>query len=641
MTCLIWTNFLKYHYRTVKKNNLIRKSLLLEINLSLFLFVFAVSLFAQNGDGLYDTHPSSIHLSTTTPNNVKIKDMIGVNENGYVFWDWIYNSNTQGVVHPTVVNAFKSTFPKIRIFHLTDKDYNLNGQASQFPFNSDICPCTDVIPNATRNYMCANRDFYAVLRSDYDFISSASSVAIYDGKHGFPNGWFSLEEWGGVNAKQKAYEYILAYLQTMDRNPTIPTQPLVDRFYTSNEIWGTSVGASGYKEIIDGFIEGFAEHYQGDRFAAPTPHQWKIKMWLGAFQAHRTATIWGGDYIEDVISDKAKLALEGIDIHPYSFSPDGPNKWSNITEHPESLNSYFQSIKNIVDWRDKHPDATVRNFKISATEFGWNDQHTWGDRIKILVNCEDILSSCNCDCNPVEQAAGEKMFYVMQDVNGNPSTSPNDPSDWLYKSNGVGEEAQAIYMVRAYLIMARYGLESGYIYAALNNNETTFQNCGVYKSVPLIQQINEVGNFNINNYPNKITDFIGEKKVMPAMRKLQQTNIIGDKIYLESLAEIDNGVYAYLLGDSSGNPTHLVAWYATNINNKTENEVLAMTTTKTLSEIGFPPSFSLRADQNYTKLDWQVGQIGNISATSVYNKKNQTVTLTPIPIVIPIKNKTN
>jgi len=125
------------------------------------------------------------------------------------------------------------------------------------------------------------------------------------------------------------------------------------------------------------------------------------------------------------------------------------------------------------------------------------------------------------------------------------------------------------------------------------------------------------------------------------MRKLQQTNIIGDKIYLESLAEIDNGVYAYLLGDSSGNPTHLVAWYATNINNKTENEVLAMTTTKTLSEIGFPPSFSLRADQNYTKLDWQVGQIGNISATSVYNKKNQTVTLTPIPIVIPIKNKTN
>ena len=594
---------------------------------SLFLFIFLLShLPFSIAQRTYDNDkdPAGISLPTIKTSPSTFGDMVGINEVSYVFWDHVYDStweNGERVENQTVVDAFKNTFSKMRLFHLMEKDYNIQGVFSQYPANSSpISPCIQ-IPRS-RNNMCAIRDFYDAMRPDYPFIV-ASPEAINDLTpftfRQFPDKWFTYAEWGGSHSviKEEAYEYAKAFLETMDPDDD-PLTMKVNRFYASNEHWGADLGADGYKSVCDGFIEGFTEYYQGSRTATPDQNQWNITLWLGAFQAHKASHVWDNDYVESMMSPNARQALAGLDVHPYSFDQANTNE-TILTKHPESVNSYFQSIKSMVKWRDDQTD-NVQNMGISATEFGWNDDDVYDWR--------------------AYNSPTEGTIYVYYNNSGTPSNQPNNPSDWKVNIPGVGEPAQALYSIRAYLLMARWGLESGYLYGTINNNEATYRNTGVYETEELLTIYNQnyfkrENIFGAGILPNF---FVGEKQIMPALRKFRNGSIIGNKKFLQVLKEDDNGLHAYLVGDGTGNESHLVAWYAADINKKTETEIQNMTFTENLANINLPAHLSIQTSPDYTRLDWHETQINNIPAASVYNSTTQILTVTPIPIVIPLSN---
>ena len=67
-----------------------------------------------------DINSDDISIIKNKPNDVPIKDMIGINESGYVFWDNVYktwaSTTPPTIVNLTVANSFKSAFHNIRIF---------------------------------------------------------------------------------------------------------------------------------------------------------------------------------------------------------------------------------------------------------------------------------------------------------------------------------------------------------------------------------------------------------------------------------------------------------------------------------------------------------------------------------------------
>jgi hypothetical protein len=586
--------------------------------------------FTQQGNRIFDVAPSSISIPANIPNKAKFKDMVGVNEVGYIFWDHVYNSTLPAghtVVRSSVADAFKSTFPKIRLFHDNIKDYNVNGQTWNTPtgFTSTLPTCNST---SSRDNFCALKNFYRVLRPDYSYISTAPMAL----KNSFPDLWFSASEWGTseANRKEEAYLYAKAFLQNMDPTPTSnPKTNLVDRFYTSNEAWGNLLGSTSYKSISDGFLEGFTEYYQGNRLATPNQSLWNIKVWLGAFQANDSNNSWPSDYIANNLSVYSKNNLYGIDIHPYAFFQNTPtNNSLFINQHPESDSSFFMSIKNLTKWRDDQT-GNADTFKLSASEFGWNSSDIYKRWPFNYTNSNDGQPT---------------TAWVMKKKGADTgSTQPLNPNDWDVENYGIGEEAQAIYSTRAYLMFARYGFESAYLYGTLNNEEVWFGTSGAYRTnidtIKLVGTNSNFFKFNVTIYGEGANEAFaspaGEKKIMPAMRKLRDNAVIGDKVYMQTLVENNNGVYAYLVGSGTGTPTHLVAWHAKKINNQTESQILANTITKTITEINLPSNLSISIGSNYTRLDWNP-TINNILPSSVFNSTTGVLTLSPIPIVIPL-----
>ncbi len=567
-------------------------------------------------------NPADLYQSLESSfNPVPIGDMIGINETGLVFWEKVYKSNSDApgnIVQPDVVNSFLATFSKIRIFHQIYKDYNLGGQTYKNPSNSNISECNISGVDYSRNYMCALRDFYDVLRNadgdgnvsnaGYPFICSASEASDIAQ---FPSKWFSYSQWGGnlgatfpniedYPEYQNAKAYAIAFLKTMD---PVGGQKLVDRFYTTNELWGwSSDEVAGFHRIVDGFIAGFDEYYNGPN--------WNVELWLGAYQAHdNDPGVWGNDFIGTMMNDNARNNLGGIDVHPYSFVQNGnSSSVLVISEHPESVNSYFQSLKCMADWRNNNNE----NLSLSATEFGWNS--------------DDTYVTANYTFN------GVPYYRVLRGHDGQFTTSDN-PVDWAVEQHGVGQEAQAVYSTRAFLLLARYGYESGYLYASIDNNEVTYQETGVYETKQGLTDVpNGFHRFDAHVVDSD-SDWIGEKMVMPAMRKLRDMDIIGDKHFLEVLSENDNGVYAMLFGDDADHPTHLVAWNAVNINMMNEATINAMTITQLASDI-LPADISIDESAMHTLLDWNEGTTNNMD---VYDESTGELTLTPIPVVIPLE----
>ena len=550
-----------------------------------------------------DKDPDNIQIGVKIANDASLKSMIGINESGYVFWDNVYQTWISTIpptmVNTDVANSFSSTFSNIRVFHNMQFDYK-DVSVQYAPNNHAPILCGGIQDSHNKKGMCLVKDIYKALDYDYSFVCGALETW----NHDFPAKGFSSAEWGGnvgsikTNAKIYASEFLAI------NDPSKDDTRLVDRLYASNELWGWT-DIEGYKAMCDGFIEAFDKYYG--------VFNWNIDLWLGAFQAYKESGVWEQDYVGTMISDEGKNKLGGLDVHPYSFNiSELPNGVYDPSEHPESGNSFFKTLKNMVQWRD----VNAPNLGLSATEFGWNS--------------DDVI-----DWGTKTANNGAETYQLALNPDGTFSTT-NDPSSWKILVDGVGEEAQAVYTTRAYLLFARYGYESAYIYSTVDNNEPWFRSCGTYRTeMQTTPKVVDGATYYRLDFGGSA--FLDEKLVMPSMRKLGNNQILGNKKYLEVLQENNNGVYAMLFGDDADHPTHLVAWYARDIKKMDEAQINAQVLTETLANIGLPANLSIATNQGFTRLDWHEDQINNIPVGDVYNASTGALTLTPIPVVIPLE----
>lgn len=192
----------------------------------------------------------------------------------------------------------------------------------------------------------------------------------------------------------------------------------------------------------------------------------------------------------------------------------------------------------------------------------------------------------------------------------------------------LGESTQASYIMRAFLLALRNDVHRAFVYSI--SDETEYP---LYCTVGLYEDLGA-------NNP---------RKVMESIIKLKSSTI-ADKRFLKAITENAdqasngaNGVYAYLLGDNSGTPTHLVAWRPDSLGYENSNYPLVSSSYTTITL----PDTSLKVQNadNYYYLSWdatQDGLIANNSSTVVNvsgsSSSSVGVKLSAIPIVIPIGN---
>ncbi len=289
-------------------------------------------------------------------------------------------------------------------------------------------------------------------------------------------------------------------------------------------------------------------------YGSTTPADWRMKLSTAAFQADISHSS-RNDYIDDMVPFDVRPYFDFVSIHPYSFEPDT----RTLTEPPESTRGSFLRIKNMETWRRfKMPHASL-----NVTEFGWNSK----------------------------------------------TRTPEIP--------GVGEVAQSIYLIRAILLMSRYGIDKSFIYELIDQ--------------PPVDQYNSTGLLDENLRPKKA--FFTLKKFLERY---------GTKRFLKAVTGGEDGstVYAYLLGNEAGSPTHLVVWNGSNINDLQDYPRLFLA-----KKIELPRCLEIDENGDYTYLGWNETQDGpvadgqrivNIKAAA---KHKFTIYVSSVPLVIPLVNK--
>ncbi|VDI22811.1 Hypothetical predicted protein [Mytilus galloprovincialis] len=125
---------------------------------------------------------------------------------------------------------------------------------------------------------------------------------------------------------------------------------LVDAVEIGNEPWDYE--ASFYNKILKGMSAGLKE-------IDP-----KIKILPGAFQAHDKHDT--GNYIGTRVTQNLAVNISVVNFHTYSFRTNSHGV--RIGTYPEHSDSSFNSIRNIVRWRD----SNMPSKPIWVTEWGWD-----------------------------------------------------------------------------------------------------------------------------------------------------------------------------------------------------------------------------------------------------------------------------
>ena len=393
----------------------------------------------------------------------------------------------------------------------------------------------------------------------------------------FPNKWYSKEEWGGSfqNIRDIAAVYAENFAITFCPSDT-SKQCLVDILEVGNEPWGKgddningtnddTPGVEGYNAICWGIIDGLTKYYKSN-----DPKKWRMKLSTAAFEAYTTTPGCGSEpnqYIEVMVPHQIENGknirsyFDYVSVHNYPFPKATLCQDLNVKRMPESEDGLFLALKNMKKWmEEKMPHA-----KLNITEFGWNSK-----------------------------------AYV----------------DGCY---AVGQANQATYLIRAFLLAARYDVHKAYAYAFYDHPEES-----LYCSVGLQDK-----------------DTNEEKKSLKAITKLNE--LVGGKHFIKAINEgNEEAVFAYLIGDyatdtEKGKPTHLVAWRAA--------DLMKVDTFDTYPKLD--PNFTtidlgeLSVDEagDYTYLSWDNvndGRIGDNIIRAIGNTVQ--VKLSGLPVLIPLNN---
>lgn len=252
----------------------------------------------------------------------------------------------------------------------------------------------------------------------------------------------------------------------------------------------------------------------------------RLSISSAAFQAHEPKSIWKCKTCKYPSSDYVATMLDEFLCQNLDELTVHPYSFligtTQLTEAPESESSDFSHIQSMFDFRKR---IGRPDLKIAVTEFGW-----------------DSLT--------------------------------------------VGEPAQAAYIVRNILLMAKMGIHKAYLYEGLDNPGLK----GLYGSS---------GIFSIVEGKNRA---VGKPK-LAYKTLLQLTHLLCETQFIKVLLEADNA-YIYAFGKDN-RITHLVIWQPKNITGQTSPDRAVW-----IEIPNFLATEKITLAQKYYKLD------GNIILTS-------------------------
>lgn len=523
-------------------------------------------LSGNSNTGSFDT----INLPKKLSSKRTLSSMVGVNAGAE--WDNFNGTNR--------LNPFKEVASYARSFHQMDKDYPLgapcknpgNFAAVACPFNTTNCwgVPTSTMASYYHRYKFGWRDTAG-------FKDIHAALMAYPGRS-FPNTWYTMQEWGSatdtsvIRTKAKQYTIEFAKNHAPRKTDCATCDSVVTVLQVGNEPWG-SPGRLAYHSILRGTIQGLSEYYQSSN-----PANWRIKLVPAATQASTPQHIWrnnsisSGDYVDSLLPGDVYPYLLALNTHQYSFDKNANAEKDTI--YPEATYSAFHRIKAMLKWRNNHSSAVVRALPVWLTEFGW-------------------------DSKRYNTATGQFN---------------------LPGSLGVGEEAQAVYLVRSVLMLSRWGIDKATIYQSVDD-DFGVGNADNYNSSGMVKFL--------YNGSGQVTNVI-KKKSFHAMRKVK--TLLGNHIYLDAISETDNGTYAYILGDTLGKPTHLVIWTAKNINNNSAPQNNTQNVSVTL-----PGTMTINGADSAFRLDYEI--FNGTAYTKFLNSQvlsGTSIIASPVPLVLKL-----
>lgn len=225
---------------------------------------------------------------------------------------------------------------------------------------------------------------------------------------GFPNKWYTAQEWGGTSAniQHNAYQYAMLFTEQLTG--------VVDVLEIGNEPWGEP-GVSAWQDIARGTIAAFKERYGED------VSKWPMKLAAPALQATKQPYRFNcpkcpyktGDYVGDFLTAEFQPYISVLTIHPYAFRKGT----LELTESPDSEQGEFaQFVNDMIMWRNQNmPDKPIY-----ITEFGY-DSGTVGEekQAKWLIEAAELARSWGIE---------RIYFYELVD---------NPGLKGLYSSSGI------------------------------------------------------------------------------------------------------------------------------------------------------------------------------------------------------------
>ena len=565
---------------------------------------------------------ASIVNLPNTPNRTLFGDMVGLNI-GSEIDQLIDGSNPADMT----LADLKAVADNVRYFHLMEKDYGFGKKCSnnapifgnttpaasaQNFINYSVCPngydpttpwdCwgTSYVLDAECNgtSSCAFKPFFAsnqvrcAYLTDAELSVHATMEAFFltedcEGQApGFPNKWFSREQWGGDLdvIQENANLWASNYLKSFCAGPDGPCA--VDFLEVGNEPWGEP-GQEAFQSILMGVIEAFCGYFGDDN-----PENWAIKLGGPSLQAFQDVPRFQfgnsdyvtGDNVNGMIPEGSGLAqyLSKIGVHPYS-TEGCDNDMQGCSDfdfwtRPENATGEFLTGKHMAALVNEcNSDSELAGLDLSVSEFGWNSDD--------IYHKPEWGSGC----------AGSLKL-------------------------GVGRIAQAAYLARSIFMISSWGGTEAILYEAIDNpREQRFYSMGLLET--------ETGN-------RKVT---GKKPAYHVIKKFNSEPLAKLK-FLKSYAETDQGLYLHLLGNENGEAQYLVAWNADDISpnqnsfNFNLQTIAAPNTLAGEMQLDFSRKPILMDDDD--NQDYSIGDVVSFSGNSI-----TAFHTSPIPILIPVKRE--
>ncbi|MCI5059319.1 MAG: T9SS type A sorting domain-containing protein [Flavobacteriales bacterium] len=489
----------------------------------------------------------------------------------------------QGIPNPGVINT-------LRDFYHMEIDYNYSYFPSEGTLNANTCDCSNVWCN---NGNCNN------------FINNPGGQSSFTSKKDFYCSWNGPNfQFGEVYSTMEAL-FIKSTSIGGCANADI-TRGFPDKWYSLAEWGGIGNIRQNYINYLLPWLETYCPNDPnkpclidvlevgnepwGDPYPGRDGYHQLMSAAVAAFTQHfgsANPSNW-----------RMKLSTAAFEAHD-----DNPNNFGATEQYvgdmlPDSLLPYY-------DYVTIHPYA----FPLNGSSFSV-DQRPEAEGGAFLT-FKNLIEWRN-----------QKMPHAEVNITefGWNAGLPNDGC------GPFGESTQSAYIMRSFLLAQRYGVHRAFVYSIDDSHEFP-----LYCTIGLYQDLH-------NNNP---------RKIMESILKLKSSDL-SDKVFLKALHEDAdeannglNGKYVYILGDASGQPTHLVAWRPDALNYEDSNYPSVSNAFETIQL----PDTTIWAKSNdqYWYLGWDNSNdntIGQNAQTNVNLNQDSSSTidikLSAVPVVIPL-----